>query len=49
MTLIQLSTFLLQVQILQITYQTQFEENNGIDALLAAFPIIDVGKGVEKI
>ena len=34
--------------VLQVAYQTQLEEYYGVDALLAALPIIRTGKHVEE-
>ncbi len=36
-------------QVLQITNQTQLEKYNRVNALLAALPIVILGKGIEEI
>lgn len=35
--------------VLQIPHQTKLEEDNGVDALLAALPIISLGQWVQKV
>ena len=35
--------------VLQVAYQTEFEENDRVDALLAAIPIISLGQWVKKV
>ncbi len=35
--------------VLQIAHQTQFEEHDRVDALLAALPIVALGQWIQKV